>query len=253
MADEAAAGLRAVPAQVSPKFFYDPLGSRLFDAITELAEYYPTRTEAAIFAQHGADIAAAALASAGASPVMVDLGAGNCAKAARLFGRARAAPLRGGGHLGRLPAPGADRRCSASTRRWTGRRRDWISPSGCNCRPRPAPARRWCSTRARASATSRPTTRCVCCARLASAGGRRRAADRRRPGQARGAARSRLRRRPRCHRGLQPEPAAAPEPAARRRFRSARLAPRGAVRRRAVAHRDAPRGAPRRHRALARR
>jgi L-histidine Nalpha-methyltransferase len=87
LADEAAAGLRAVPAQVSPKFFYDPLGSRLFDAITELAEYYPTRTEAAIFAQQGADIAAAALASAGASPVMVDLGAGNCAKAARLFGR----------------------------------------------------------------------------------------------------------------------------------------------------------------------
>jgi dimethylhistidine N-methyltransferase len=85
LADEAAAGLRAQPAQVSPKFFYDPLGSRLFDAVTELQEYYPTRTEAAILAEQGPQIAAAALALAGAAPVLVDLGAGNCAKAARLF------------------------------------------------------------------------------------------------------------------------------------------------------------------------
>ena len=85
LADEAAAGLRAQPAQVSPKFFYDPLGSRLFDAITELDEYYPTRTEAAILSAQGAQIAAAALALAGPAPVLVDLGAGNCAKAARLF------------------------------------------------------------------------------------------------------------------------------------------------------------------------
>lgn len=85
LADEAAAGLRARPARASPKFFYDPLGSRLFDAITELDEYYPTRTEAAIFATSGDKIAAAALAATGTAPVLVDLGAGNCAKAARLF------------------------------------------------------------------------------------------------------------------------------------------------------------------------
>ncbi|HYN62600.1 MAG TPA: L-histidine N(alpha)-methyltransferase, partial [Rubrivivax sp.] len=86
LAAEAAAGLQARRAHVSPKFFYDPLGSRLFDAITELAEYYPTRTEAAIFGEHGAAIAAAALARTSAAPVMIDLGAGNCAKAAQLFG-----------------------------------------------------------------------------------------------------------------------------------------------------------------------
>jgi dimethylhistidine N-methyltransferase len=86
IAAEAAAGLRAPQAHVSPKFFYDALGSRLFDAITELAEYYPTRTEAAIFAGQGAAIASAAREAAGAAPVLVDLGAGNCAKAARLFG-----------------------------------------------------------------------------------------------------------------------------------------------------------------------
>jgi dimethylhistidine N-methyltransferase len=85
LADEAAAGLQARPAQVSPKFFYDPLGSRLFDAITELDEYYPTRTEAAILAQQGVQIAAAAQAVVGPAPLLVDLGAGNCAKAARLF------------------------------------------------------------------------------------------------------------------------------------------------------------------------
>ena len=86
LATEAAAGLQAPAARVSPKFLYDPLGSRLFDAITELAEYYPTRTEAAIFSTHGPAIAAAALAAAGPRPMLVDLGAGNCAKAARLFG-----------------------------------------------------------------------------------------------------------------------------------------------------------------------
>ena len=86
LAAEAAAGLAAAAARVSPKFFYDALGSRLFDAITELDEYYPTRTEAAIFSAHAPAIAAAALARCGERPTMVDLGAGNCAKAARLFG-----------------------------------------------------------------------------------------------------------------------------------------------------------------------
>ncbi|MDP3926069.1 MAG: L-histidine N(alpha)-methyltransferase [Hydrogenophaga sp.] len=78
---ELAAGLQAQPAHVAPKFFYDALGSRLFDAITELAEYYPTRTEAAIFRAH-----ATAMAQQGPpGAVLVDLGAGSCAKAAGLF------------------------------------------------------------------------------------------------------------------------------------------------------------------------
>lgn len=85
LAAEAAAGLCAQPARVAPKFFYDALGSRLFDAITELDEYYPTRTEAAIFSAHAPALVAAALALTGPAPRLVDLGAGNCAKAARLF------------------------------------------------------------------------------------------------------------------------------------------------------------------------
>lgn len=78
---EITAGLLAPQASVSPKFLYDELGSTLFEAICALPEYYPTRTEAAIIARHGADIARAV----GLDCAMIDLGAGNCAKAAGLF------------------------------------------------------------------------------------------------------------------------------------------------------------------------
>lgn len=79
--DELVHGLLARPATVSPKFLYDALGSRLFDAITELPEYYPTRTERAIFDAH----AAAMVAQVGKGRTLIDLGAGSCEKAARLF------------------------------------------------------------------------------------------------------------------------------------------------------------------------
>ena len=82
---ELLAGLGAAPATIAPKYLYDALGSRLFAAITELPEYYLTRTEAAIFAEHQ-DAMAAAL---GPVATLVDLGAGNCEKAARLFAALR--------------------------------------------------------------------------------------------------------------------------------------------------------------------
>src|SRR5262245_16663755 len=78
---ELAQGLLGQPATVSPKFLYDALGSRLFDAITELPEYYPTRTERTIFDAHASAIAALA----GRGRTLIDLGAGSCEKAARLF------------------------------------------------------------------------------------------------------------------------------------------------------------------------
>lgn len=81
VAAELAAGLAAAEACIAPKYLYDTLGSRLFEAICELPEYYPTRTEAAIVARHSADIARAV----GADATLIDLGAGNCAKAAALF------------------------------------------------------------------------------------------------------------------------------------------------------------------------
>ena len=56
---EILAGLAAPQPFISPKFLYDSLGSRLFTAITELDEYYPTRTEAAIMAANLGAIASA--------------------------------------------------------------------------------------------------------------------------------------------------------------------------------------------------
>ncbi len=79
---ELSAGLLADAAAVAPKYLYDALGSHLFEAITELVEYYPTRTEAAIFEKNARAIAAAT----GTGKVLIDLGAASCAKAARLFG-----------------------------------------------------------------------------------------------------------------------------------------------------------------------
>ncbi len=84
-ADELRAGLALPQAAVSPKFLYDRLGSALFTAITELPEYYPTRTEAGIFKAHAAEMAAYVRRDLPADYALVDLGAGDGAKAARLF------------------------------------------------------------------------------------------------------------------------------------------------------------------------
>jgi dimethylhistidine N-methyltransferase len=79
--DAITAGLLSGAASIASKYLYDVIGSRLFEAICELPEYYPTRTEAAIFALHGADMAR----RIGPGATLIDLGAGNCAKAAALF------------------------------------------------------------------------------------------------------------------------------------------------------------------------
>jgi dimethylhistidine N-methyltransferase len=71
------AGLLRRPATIAPRYFYDPLGCALFGAICELPEYYPTRTERAIFNEQRAEIAAAI----GRGKQFVDLGAGDCCKA----------------------------------------------------------------------------------------------------------------------------------------------------------------------------
>jgi dimethylhistidine N-methyltransferase len=54
--DEVLQGLSARPKRIAPKFFYDERGSRLFDTICELPEYYPTRTEMAILRSCTSDI-----------------------------------------------------------------------------------------------------------------------------------------------------------------------------------------------------
>lgn len=76
-----AAGLLQSPAQISPKYFYNALGSKIFEAICLLDEYYLTRAEMSIYTAHGPAIAKAA----GQGRVLIDIGAGNCGKAALLF------------------------------------------------------------------------------------------------------------------------------------------------------------------------
>jgi dimethylhistidine N-methyltransferase len=73
---EVLAGLRRRPRAIPPKFFYDARGSRLFDAITQTPEYYPTRTEIAILRDHAAEIAT----RVGTGSLLVEPGSGSCAK-----------------------------------------------------------------------------------------------------------------------------------------------------------------------------
>jgi dimethylhistidine N-methyltransferase len=69
-------GLSAAPKTLPPKFFYDERGSALFEQITELADYYPTRTEVAILEQHRASIAEAV----GAESFLIEYGSGASVK-----------------------------------------------------------------------------------------------------------------------------------------------------------------------------
>ncbi len=75
MAADAESGLTASPKTLPPVWFYDERGSELFDEITRLPEYYPTRAERAILHKHAADIVQVAGAD-----VLVELGSGTSDK-----------------------------------------------------------------------------------------------------------------------------------------------------------------------------
>ena len=71
-------GLTAWPKTLSPSLFYDSEGSRLFEAITELPEYYLTRTERSILVQHAEEIVG--LAAGDQRLTIIELGAGTATK-----------------------------------------------------------------------------------------------------------------------------------------------------------------------------
>jgi L-histidine Nalpha-methyltransferase len=73
-------GLFKRPRSLAPWMFYDARGSRLFERITTLPEYYPTRTERNIFATFAEDIVTAAHAGKRESMRLVELGAGSASK-----------------------------------------------------------------------------------------------------------------------------------------------------------------------------
>jgi L-histidine Nalpha-methyltransferase len=81
-------GLNAIPKHLPAKYFYDAAGSRLFERITELPEYYPTRCEMRILRRHAADIAN--MIPSGAA--LVEFGSGSSRKA-RILLKAAATKL----------------------------------------------------------------------------------------------------------------------------------------------------------------
>jgi len=80
-AKDAVEHLSQHPKRLSPKYFYDAAGSELFEAITRLPEYYPTRTELGILNECGSAIAA--IIPPGAA--LVEFGAGATTKVRRLL------------------------------------------------------------------------------------------------------------------------------------------------------------------------
>ena len=85
-ADNLLEGLRKSPKEIACKYFYDEAGSRLFDAICDLPEYYQTRTETMLLTRHAGEIAA--LMGSGAE--IVEFGAGSLRKARILLDAADA-------------------------------------------------------------------------------------------------------------------------------------------------------------------
>jgi L-histidine Nalpha-methyltransferase len=87
MARDIRLGLTAKPKELAPKYFYDERGSQLFERITELDEYYPTRAEREILSERSAEIVAAA----GEPGTLVELGSGSAAKTRHLLSAMREA------------------------------------------------------------------------------------------------------------------------------------------------------------------
>ncbi len=87
MADDVRTGLCSSPKELSPKYFYDERGSQLFEQITELPEYYPTRRERQILDDRADQI----LAAAGSPGTLVELGSGSASKTRVLLSAMREA------------------------------------------------------------------------------------------------------------------------------------------------------------------
>jgi len=108
-AEDMVAGLSRSPKATPPKWFYDAAGSALFDDITRLPEYYPTRTERALLDAKGAEIAAAI----GPGRTVVEYGSGSAAKAIALLSQLQEPA----GYLCVEIDPGAARATAAEVKR----------------------------------------------------------------------------------------------------------------------------------------
>src|SRR5918993_2223700 len=75
-AREVREGLSSKPKQLFPKFLYDALGSKLFEAICHVEEYYPTRAETEILTRHSDEI----VSSVPDCQTLIELGSGSAEK-----------------------------------------------------------------------------------------------------------------------------------------------------------------------------
>ena len=87
MAADVRAGLTKPFKELSPRYFYDQRGSQLFEAITELPEYYPTRAERSILESRGDEI----IAAAGEPATLIELGSGSATQTRVLLDSMRSA------------------------------------------------------------------------------------------------------------------------------------------------------------------
>ncbi len=117
------------PKRLSPKYFYDAAGSELFEQITLLPEYYPTRTELTILRDRGRAISA--IIPKGAA--LVEFGAGATTKVRLLLNECALQRLRSRGHFRRLPDSAGRRLARGFPRPRRSIRSRRISPRRSNC------------------------------------------------------------------------------------------------------------------------
>jgi hypothetical protein len=155
-------GLRAPKKELPCKYFYDEVGSALFEQITELEEYYPTRTELGIMERHAAEMAELL----GPRCLLIEYGSGSSLKTRRLLDQLRDpagyVPIdvsgvylrRSARALGESTRISRCCRCVPTSRcRWACPRAGSLHPDG------------WSTSPARRSATSRRRQRSPCCDR----------------------------------------------------------------------------------------
>ena len=111
LAEDVRSGLSATPKRLPPWMFYDAEGSRLFEAITELPEYYLTRTERAILERRADEM----IAAAGQGLSLAELGAGTATKT-RLLVEALLSRQGRGIYMPIDVSPSTLRTCSAGKR-----------------------------------------------------------------------------------------------------------------------------------------
>ena len=92
-------GLAKKQKTISPKFLYDEKGSRIFEKICEVQDYYPTRTEKNILQEHASEIAE----WVGPQAIIIEPGSGNGEKFRLLRAGAEAIRVRSGRNFARNP------------------------------------------------------------------------------------------------------------------------------------------------------